>query len=423
MQSFRAETTIPRFDGGVLEVQFAMSTINFPLSARNSRSIAARRSFAPALLFLLALLLSVSVIGIRVFQPDLQSAAILMQLNGDRLPWLLRAVDSDPISVQDVTLPGRSGPLQGRLFTPAHHPNAPGILIVHGCHHSGMNDPRLVDYARSMSAAGLRVLTPEIPGLDSYNLGPQAVTAIGDAAHWFALQTGQPVALLGMSFGGGLALVAAARPEYAADIKVILAIGAFDDLYRVTNAYATAHTLLPDGRSTAFDPSSYGQMVLEYQYFRDFAPPVDYAPLHALLQARLYDRNAEWKNRLAGMSPPLRREAALLLDRDRMAPAMASVARQQRAALESISPHGHLSGLRAPVYLLCGVDDPIIPTAEAQWLARDLPPGALQEELTSPTITHVAFGNSSHSLADKWRIVHLLARVLKAAQASQVGSA
>jgi acetyl esterase/lipase len=409
----------PPFASTTALTELAMSTISLSLSGRNSRSIWDCRSFAPAILPLLALLLTVYAIGGRILQPDLQSAAILMQLNGDRLPWLLRAVDSDSISVRDVTLPGKGGPLGARLFAPAHHPNAPGILIIHGCHHSGMNDPRLVDYARSMAAAGLRVLTPEIPGLDSYNLGPQAVTAIGDAAHWFALQTGQPVALLGMSFGGGLALVAAARPEYAHDIKVIFAIGAFDDLYRVTNSYATARAILPDGKSAAFDPSTYGQMVLEYQYFRNFAPPSDYAPLHALLHDRLYDRHAEWKERLAGMSPRLQREADLLLDHDRMAPAIARVAEQQRAALESISPHGHLGGLRAQVYLLCGVDDPIIPTSESQWLVRDLPPGALQEELTSPTITHIVFGNSSHSFEDRWQVVHLLARVLKAARASQ----
>ncbi len=86
--------------------------------------------------------------------------------------------------------------------------------------------------------------------------------------------------------------------------------------------------------------------------------------------------------------------------------------------MKQVSPHGHLGGLRANVYLLHGEGDTVIPATETQWLAREVPPGRLRSALVSPAIEHVDLKNPS--LGDKWALVHFMGRVL--AEADEGGS-
>ena len=61
-------------------------------------------------------------------------------------------------------------------------------------------------------SCGLRVLTPQLPGIKDYHVDRSSVQVIGESAKWFAQKTGGPVGVMGLSFSGGLALVAAADP-------------------------------------------------------------------------------------------------------------------------------------------------------------------------------------------------------------------
>jgi dienelactone hydrolase len=65
-----------------------------------------------------------------------------------------------------------------------------------------------------MASCGIRVLTPELPGIKDYHVSKDSVRTIGESAKWLAAQTGGPVGVMGLSFAGGLALVAAADPAY-----------------------------------------------------------------------------------------------------------------------------------------------------------------------------------------------------------------
>jgi pimeloyl-ACP methyl ester carboxylesterase len=87
------------------------------------------------------------------------------------------------------------------------------------------------------------------------------------------------------------------------------------------------------------------------------------------------------------------------------------------AQMDAVSPAGHLSELHAPVYLLHGAADDVIPPTELSWLQRDIPAGLLRGSLESRIISHVSFGQSRPSLADYWRGLRFLAHFLQAASA------
>ena len=84
------------------------------------------------------------------------------------------------------------------------------MVIFHGVHHLGIDEPRLVAFAAAMASCGIRVLTPELPDIKDYRVSEASVTTIGGSVKWFAAATGGPVGVMGLSFSGGLALVAAA---------------------------------------------------------------------------------------------------------------------------------------------------------------------------------------------------------------------
>ncbi|MDP9267547.1 MAG: alpha/beta hydrolase, partial [Acidobacteriota bacterium] len=80
--------------------------------------------------------------------------------------------------------------------------------------------------------------------------------------------------------------------------------------------------------------------------------------------------------------------------------------------MAAVSPAAQLAGLRVPVYLLHGEGDNVIPAAESEWLAREIPAAQLRATLVSPAISHVEAAGKP-TLADQWRLVHFLARVLE----------
>ena len=70
-------------------------------------------------------------------------------------------------------------------------------------HHLGIEEPRLRGFARAMASCGIRVLTPELPGIKDYHVSRESVRTIGESVKWYAKQTGGPVGVMGLSLPAG----------------------------------------------------------------------------------------------------------------------------------------------------------------------------------------------------------------------------
>ena len=107
----------------------------------------------------------------------------------------------------------------------------------------------------------------------------------------------------------------------------------------------------------------------------------------------------------------------LLLARqiDRLRPQLLQAIQQDDSQLAAISPEGKLSALRAPVFILHGSTDDIIPSTESLWLEKDIPHADLRETLITPAFSHVD-PDKNAVWKDQLRLVEFLAGVLRAAQ-------
>jgi dienelactone hydrolase len=370
-------------------------------------------------LFLLALLVLLVWLGWPFARAHLQSIAVLDLVANKPVPPLLHRLVTEPIQVHELQLPLPSGPVRARLYTPVAHPNAPAIILLHGVHYLGIDEPRLVTFAAAMASCGLRVLTPELPDIKDYHIGVNSITTIGESAQWMArVNGGRPVGLLGVSFSGGLSLLAAANPEFRPSIKFVVAVGSQDEMARVAQYYRTGEDLQPNGTEEILPPHEYGALVLEYEHLDEFVPAPDLAAIRAVLRAHLYQDAIAEKAALARLTPAQAAEATQLMNTASPATraALARAAVRHIQDMARVSPHGHLAHLTTPVYLLHGEGDNVIPSAETEWIEAELPSTTLKAALISPILSHVNLDGASPSTMDRLRLVHFFAMILHAAE-------
>jgi len=370
-----------------------------------------------------SLLLLAAVVVVALARPvwtHLRAAAVLLRVQSPQHPGTLANLIAHPIEEVPTEVPTPSGPIRARLYIPKDRPHAPGMVLVHGVHHLGIEEPRLVAFARALSASGIRVLTPELLSLADYQVDRASIDLIGYSARALSAPLGQKVGLLGLSFSGGLSLLAAADPRFAPYIRFVVSVGAHDDLQRVSQFLITNTIERPDGSILHMTAHKYGALVLIYSHVSDFFPPADVPVAHDALRLLLWEKNDESRKRAELLSPASRQKMELLYSGhvEALAGEIREAIVRHQGEMAPVSPHGNLGALQVPTLLLHGTGDNVIPSSELLWLQRDVPRAALKSALISPAIGHVELEREP-SRADQWRLVHFMAQILELAEDSQ----
>ncbi|MFZ0479340.1 MAG: alpha/beta hydrolase [Terriglobales bacterium] len=388
--------------------------MNSPASKLQSASPAARHRRRIATVVFFGLVLLILLLLARPVATHLRAVALLLRIENPQDWGTLARFGTYPIEEKLIEVPTPAGPVRARLYIPQGIANAPAMVIVHGVHHLGIDEPRLVAFARAMSAGGIRVLTPELSALADYRIDSSSIDLIGYSARSLSTDTGQKVGLLGISFGGGLSLIAAARPQYAPYIGFVVSVGAHDDLERVSQFLITNTITRPDGTTLAMQAHEYGPLILIYSHLDEFFPPADIGAAHEALQLLLWEKVDESKKAAEQLSPPSREKFKLLYnhDVDALAGEMKQSIVRHQAEMAPASPHGQLGSLRAPVLLLHGAADNVIPPSEMLWLQHDIPSGLVKDALITPALSHASI-DGKPSLADNLRLVHFMAKLLE----------
>ncbi|WP_263378959.1 alpha/beta hydrolase family protein [Granulicella paludicola] len=369
---------------------------------------------------LLAAVLLLGGLSIPFLHAHMQSVAVLDLIADKAVPAPLRPVVSDHVAISELQLPLPSGTVRARMYTPVGHADAPAIIVFHGVHYKGMDEPRMIAFASSLAACGIRVLTPELPGIKDYHVDANSIATIGDSAQWLAQRSHHSsVGVLGLSFSGGLSLLAAADPRWHSYIKFVVTIGSQNSMARVADYYRTGHDARPNGTIEYLPPHEYGALVLEYQHLDDFVPnTADQPAIREVLRAHLYEDAPAERAALAKLTPEQK-----TLAQDLMATTsnsthalMLASERQHLDYAATVSPTGHIGHLDTPVYLLHGEADNIIPAAETLWMANELPHHSLKAELISPVLSHLDLDGTGPTAWDELRLVHFFALVLHAAE-------
>ncbi len=102
----------------------------------------------------------------------LRVAGILLRVRDPNAHGALTNFDTYPEdeSLTEITTP--SGPIRARAYIPRGLDNAPGMVIVHGLHHLGIDEPRLIAFhGRGAGAGEVMEVSIRTPHVCSLQLG------------------------------------------------------------------------------------------------------------------------------------------------------------------------------------------------------------------------------------------------------------
>lgn len=367
-----------------------------------------------------------------------RAAALIVGMTGlDGGAQAALAFEADVYTVSEVRIPSRHGELRGRLFVPPHVRRA--VVLVPGLHSIGIDEPRVYNLAIQMAQVGLAVLTPEMPDLARYAVTPRTTDMIEDTTRWLAAQ--RPLArdgrvgLIGISFAGGLALSAAGRPAVRDHVAYVFAFGGHASFPRVLRFLCTGQVpahLPPAGApdasavpETYLKPHDYGVAVLLLGLADRIVPAEQVEPLREAvleyLAASCYDlinltkavatyKSAEAMAR--ALPQPSRTLVRHVIARD-----VAALGPVLNPHLADIGDDPALSAAiapapAAPVYLLHGTGDNVVPAIETLFLERRLEGRTRVRALLSGLITHAEL-NSEHGWREAWRLLDFFADLLR----------
>jgi dienelactone hydrolase len=335
-----------------------------------------------------------------------------------------------PITVDpDSSIPTRHGNLPARLYRPEGGFSR-SVLLVPGIHAMGIDEPRLTALAKDLAGSGVAVMTMAVPDLQTYRIAPRSTDQIEDAVRWLSgqreLAPDGRVGLVGISFAGGMSIVAAGRPSIRDRLALVLSFGGHGDLPRVIRYLCTGEAPLVEGVEV-HPPHDYGVAVVLYGMAPLVVPAEQVEPLRDGIRTFLWasqltlvdQRQADdtfAKARVMARHLPAPASTLLEYVNDRNVKALGPMLVPHIAQLasdEAISPERAPSPPTAPVYLLHGADDTVIPSVESALLGDQLERrGTDVRVLLSRLITHAEVDQSA-AASETWKLVSFWAEVLQ----------
>lgn len=361
--------------------------------------------------------LAVLLLALFVWRPAaryLRAAQFLRHMNQ---PSATAAAAIAPrVLTRDLSIPGDHGLIRARLYFRADQPCGDGIVIAHGVHYRGIDEARLVPFARGLAESGLSVLTPELSDLADYRITSNGVGVIRDAVRYLAADRehvrSERVGLLGFSFAGGLSLVAAEDPETARNLSFVASVGGHHDLRHVLRFLIHNEIETPSGL-VALPAHEYGLVVLLYGNLEQFVPASDLASMRAGFKAWLREDRKAARELAKARTTPEANQLWELLETGKLqtlAARLDALLENQQAQLAALSPAGRLATTTVPVYLLHGAHDNVIPPTETDAAGLEL--GAARHlALVSPLIEHVEVSKRA-GLGDQLALVSFMAQLL-----------
>lgn len=304
------------------------------------------------------------------------------------------------------------------------------VLLVPGIHAMGIEEPRLTGLAKDLAGSGVGVMTMALPDLQRYEITPRSTDVIEDAVAALSqrpeLAPDGRIGIVGISFAGGMSIVAAGRPSIRERVAYVLSFGGHGDLSRVIRYLCTGEAPHVAGIEI-HPPHDYGVAVVLYGAAPLVVPAEQVEPLREGIrtflwasQLTLVDRNEADATfvKARGMAKLLPEPAATYLRyvNERNVKALGAVLLphiSKGADDPAMSPQRAPSVPAAPVFLLHGAGDTVIPTVESRLLGDDLlKRGATMRVLLSGLITHAEVDQSA-AASETFKLVSFWADVLE----------
>jgi hypothetical protein len=397
------------------------------LKIENADVAARRRSRILAAIVLIAIVLAYFAV------PYVRAASLFVRVAhlGGRVEAFATSHARAVTVLPPHMVPTRGGEVAAQFYRPDGGFSR-SVLLIPGIHSMGINEPRLTALAKDLAGSGVMVMTLALPDLQQYQLTTQSTDVIEDAVSWMAQRSNLApdgrIGLIGISFAGGMSIVAAGRPFIRDRLAYVLSFGGHANLPRVLRYLATGEEVNVPGVKT-MPPHDYGVAVILHQFAdQGIVPAEQIAPLRKGIETFLYasqltlvDMNQanatfETARQYAKTLPePARTYMTYVNDRNvkKLGPALLPYLGERGVDSPTLSADRSSSVPAAPVFLLHGSEDTVIPTAESVLLAAYLRSHGVEVHLLiSELITHAEVDRGA-AAADTLKLISFWADVLK----------
>ena len=257
----------------------------------------------------------------------------------------------------------------------------PAIFLVNGTVREGRKLPEVRNLAEGFARAGYLVVVPDLPGLTEAEITPETARETVEVVREVSARpdvedTG--VALVGVSTGATLALLAAERTSLKGRISVVAGVAPYADIRTVVNVATTGY--YRDGkefRRHEADP------FLSYVIARSLVAALPPGKDRRTLSNELGGVDREDPNPLAGLrsrpTEDLGTKAKSVVEllaneeRERFDALYEALPEGVRADLRKLSPLAGTGRLHAPVEIATGPQDKYFPASESFELERVAP--------------------------------------------------
>ncbi len=303
------------------------------------------------------------------------------------LAWLTRSPDR-----QQITFEGPYGNCVGYLYRPAGGGRRAGLVLFLGAAEVGPDDPRVQRLADGLARSGFVTLMCWSTAMQGGLVQPDDLDLLEAAfEHLSARPEVDPTRTGFASFcvGAAYTMVTAARPSIAERVSFVTAFAPYYSARDLMRAMAT---------DRAFSERSSRRWHVAWEKHTDSRFQYDRVLLDALEdeveRGQVADAFKQSASAPAGLSPAASAVYRLLTGApfDGSDLLIEQLPRHLLARMDSVSPHGHLDGLRAETLVIHSTGDELIPVEESRRLVEALQTRVptTYSELTMFEHTHVA---------------------------------
>ncbi|MBE7413481.1 MAG: hypothetical protein L6Q54_06765 [Leptospiraceae bacterium] len=291
------------------------------------------------------------------------------------IPLLLRSagvLDNNKIEIRKEILKGQKKEYRVYYYFPQKKniSNLPGILLVHGMSVYGIEDKRLIELAKNLSASGYVVATPEFPEIKQLQIREESVDNICDTIFGFKKErnifNSERMGFFSISFSGGMGLVSLTREKFRDNINSIFVVGPYTD-FRETVPFVL-------GNPNADD---YGYCIFLYNYIHlaiKNSKNLEEVILESALDNGFHRNEKSLAPSLVNKLSKRDREIFVKIQRDpefRISIGNEFVTKKPEIA-KNLSPIFEIHKLKAHISLVHGRNDNVISSEESVKAARIL---------------------------------------------------
>ncbi|WP_372609418.1 hypothetical protein [Halomonas sp.] len=318
---------------------------------------------------------------------------------------------------EDLRYAANGRAYQADLYRPAQ-PRRGAMVLVHGLTEAGRRDPRLMEFATTLSRVGFTVMVPELEGLRDYSISTREVEAIGDAIRYTTEQVPEAASgtsVAAISFAVGPAVIAALQEDTAQRVSFVVAVGGYYDMTDMLRYVTTGEDRHGAGEA-APPPQREARWAVLLSQLHWLDNEQDRSALATIARRRLENPRAELEPdlepELERLGPQGQALYALVTNEDprRVEALIEALPSSLVAELEALDLSARdLGRLEAQLVLIHGPEDRVIPISHSRRL-RDALPDRQVRLFEAEGLEHVALSPGWRDGWVLWRATfHLLA--------------